>query len=245
MYWSTISDSESSFWWCFLSDKSTMILSPRLPAVTRFFHFFYLFLAKKGSSRFQNYPVQIFTRSFSLLILCPPLRQKLGLGNVLVYYLWFGIEFLMAFSIRRKHHDFVTVVACRNSFFSLFYLFWRRKVVPDSRITESLLCFVQIFYVFSCIVENRPLYQEMAWSDESMSRRGSRERNGRVLGTTMSSAAIVSAWLTITTLCCCCQCCHCVVIVFAVAVLIVFVVVWHHRCRHHRRRSALSTESMK
>ena len=34
---------------------------------------------------------------------------------------------------------------------------------------------------------------EMTRSDESVSRRGSRERNGGIPGTTMSSAAIVSA----------------------------------------------------
>ena len=80
---------------------------------------------------------------------------------------------------------------CSNYFFHFFYFFWKRRVIPDSRFSESRFlqgllfdfssriwtgwpasqsrsglcsrffsCFIQIFYVFPCIVENRALYWE-------------------------------------------------------------------------------------
>jgi hypothetical protein len=71
-------------------------------------------------------------------------------------------------------------------------------------------------------------------------RRGSRGRSDGVPGTTMSSAAIISAGLTtLTPLCCRCRRPRRFVIDFAVTVPVVFVAVWRHcrhRCRRRRRR---------
>jgi hypothetical protein len=59
-------------------------------------------------------------------------------------------------------------------------------------VPDFFSCFIQIFYVFPCIVENRPLYRGNNMTDENVSRQGSHERNGGVAETTISSAAIVS-----------------------------------------------------
>ncbi len=59
---------------------------------------------------------------------------------------------------------------------------------------------------------------------------------GSVAGTTMSSAAIVSARLmTLNLLCCLCWLCRCFVVAFTVAILVVFIDVRRHHHRHHRR----------
>jgi hypothetical protein len=81
----------------------------------------------------------------------------------------------------------------------LFYFssrIWTGWPVSQSRsgpCSRFFSCFIQIFYVFPCIVENRPLYRGNDITDENVSRRGSHERNGGVEETTISSAAIVSA----------------------------------------------------
>jgi hypothetical protein len=59
-------------------------------------------------------------------------------------------------------------------------------------VPDFFSCFIQIFYVFPCIVENRPPYRGNNMTDENVSRQGSHERNGGVAETTISSAAIVS-----------------------------------------------------
>ena len=59
-------------------------------------------------------------------------------------------------------------------------------------VPDFFSCFIQIFYVFPCIVKNRPLYRGNDMTDENVSRQGSHERNGGVAETTISSATIVS-----------------------------------------------------
>ena len=79
----------------------------------------------------------------------------------------------------KKNYGRHPVGAAVICFFTFYYLFWRRRVVPNSRFSESRFlqgrlfdfssrsglagqpvqiwtksCFVQIFYVFPCIVEN-------------------------------------------------------------------------------------------
>ena len=63
----------------------------------------------------------------------------------------------MVFSVRQKHHDFVTAVACRNSFFSLFLPFFGKErlfQIPElpSPNFYKVLFFVVFIFVFVFVV---------------------------------------------------------------------------------------------
>ena len=100
-----------------------------------------------------------------------------------------------------------------------------RPTVPDLVPDPDFFHFIQIFYLFPCTAESTALSP------------GGKLRGG-VPGTTMSSAAIISAGLMmLIPLCCRCRRPCCFVAVFAAAVLIALIAVWHHcRCRRRRRR---------